>query len=122
MGTWGDGGTLVSKPYIAWGAYINRMSSYYKGCRYDVKQRSGPAACPMNVLYWDFLDRHRERFTSHPRMSMTIRHVEKISEPELVTIRREAAAFRDLLSCDRDFAPPAVMEKRDDISRAPSIA
>ncbi len=122
MGTWGDGGTLASKPYVASGAYINRMSNHCKGCRYDVKQRTGVDACPMNVLYWDFLDRHRERFASHPRMSMMIRHVGNIAEPELVTIRREAAAFRDSLTYDRDFAPPVVVKAHDDISRAPSIA
>jgi len=122
MGTWGDGGTLASKPYVASGAYINRMSNYCKSCRYDVKQRTGPDACPMNVLYWDFLDRHRERFASHPRMSMMIRHVEKMAEPELVTIRREAREFRELLAYDRDFALPAVTESRDDISRAPPMA
>jgi len=107
MGTWGDGGTLASKPYVASGAYINRMSNYCGACRYNVKQRTGPDACPMNLLYWDFLDRHRERFASHPRMSMMIRHVEKILPPELESIRREAAEFRASLQYDDDFTPPA---------------
>ena len=105
MGTWGDGGALASKPYVASGAYINRMSNYCGSCQYNVKERTGAKACPVNLLYWDFLDRHRARFASHPRMSMMIRHVEKIPEPELVMIRREAAAFRESLSYDRDFAP-----------------
>ena len=122
MGTWGDGGTLASKPYVASGAYINRMSNYCKGCHYDVKQRTGANACPVNLLYWDFLDRHRARFASHPRMSMMIRHVERIAEPELVTIRREAAAFRESLTYDRDFAPPVVAKRSDDISPASSTA
>lgn len=122
MGTWGDGGALASKPYVASGAYINRMSNYCKSCRYDVKQRTGENACPVNALYWDFLDRHRGRFASHPRMSMMIRHVEKIAEPELVAIRRSASAFRESLTYDRDFAPPAVVERDGDVSRAPSIA
>ena len=122
MGTWGDGGTLASKPYVASGAYINRMSNYCKGCHYDVKQRTGANACPVNLLYWDFLDRHRARFASHPRMSMMIRHVERIAEPELVTIRREAATFRELLTYDRDFAPPVVVKKSVDISRASATA
>jgi deoxyribodipyrimidine photolyase-related protein len=94
MGSWGDGGQLASKPYVSSGAYINRMSDYCAGCRYDVTRRTGPDACPMNTLYWDFLDRHRLRFARHPRMAMMIRNVERIAEPELVQIRREAAAFR----------------------------
>ena len=103
MGTWGDGGVLASKPYVASGAYINRMSNYCGKCAFDVKARSGPGACPMNVLYWDFLDRHRARFAAHPRMSMMIRHVERIAEPELVSIRRSASAFREALAYDGEF-------------------
>ncbi|MGL6133698.1 MAG: cryptochrome/photolyase family protein, partial [Prochlorococcaceae cyanobacterium] len=61
MGLFADGGLLASKPYAASGNYINRMSSYCKGCRYNVKQRTGPDACPFNALYWDFLARHREQ-------------------------------------------------------------
>ncbi len=105
MGTWGDGGALASKPYVASGAYINRMSNYCGSCRYDVKQRTGPDACPVNVLYWDFLDRHQARFANHPRMRMMFVHVKKIAEPELVQIRRQAAEFREALSYDGTFAP-----------------
>jgi len=117
MGTWGDGGALASKPYVASGAYVNRMSNYCKDCKYDVKRRTGDGACPMNLLYWDFLDRHRERFASHPRMSMMIRHVENIPSEELVTIRREASAFRDGLQYDGDFAPPPVAHVPSDSAR-----
>ncbi|WP_439643086.1 hypothetical protein [Gemmatimonas sp.] len=76
MGTWGDGGALASKPYVASGAYVNRMSNYCGPCRYDVKQRTGPDACPMNFLYWDFMARHRERFAKHPRMRMMTKHLD----------------------------------------------
>ena len=108
MGTWGDGGALASKPYVASGAYINRMSNYCGGCRYDVKQRTGPDACPVNVLYWDFLASHQARFGTHPRMRMMFVHVKNIAEPELVQIRAQAAAFREALDYDSGFAPPAV--------------
>ncbi|MBL0170281.1 MAG: cryptochrome/photolyase family protein [Gemmatimonadaceae bacterium] len=106
MGTWGDGGVLASKPYVSSGAYIKRMSNHCAECRYDVTQRTGPDACPMNTLYWDFLDRHRERFTAHPRMRMMLTHVQAIPAEELTTIRRQATAFRESLAYDRDFAPP----------------
>jgi deoxyribodipyrimidine photolyase-related protein len=100
MGTWGDGGALASKPYVASGAYINRMSNYCGSCRYDVKQRTGPTACPFNVLYWDFMARHRERFAKHPRMRMMTRHLDTMPAEELVQIRRDAAAFRDAVVCE----------------------
>jgi deoxyribodipyrimidine photolyase-related protein len=106
MATWGDGGVMASKPYVASGSYINRMSNYCTGCRYDVKRRTGPDACPFNLLYWDFLARHRERFASHPRMSMMVRNLDRIAPDELVQIRRDAAAFRASLSYDdREPAP-----------------
>jgi deoxyribodipyrimidine photolyase-related protein len=111
MGTWGDGGVLASKPYVASGAYINRMSDYCGRCAYDVKARSGADACPMNVLYWDFLDRHRARFAAHPRMSMMIRHVERIAEPELVRIRRSATEFRESLAYDASFGAGLVTDR-----------
>lgn len=100
MGTWGDGGALASKPYVASGAYVNRMSNYCGSCRYDVKQRSGADACPMNTLYWDFLARHRERFTTHPRMRMMTKHLDNIPAPELVQIQRQATQFRAALQYD----------------------
>jgi deoxyribodipyrimidine photolyase-related protein len=95
MATWGDGGVMASKPYVASGAYINRMSNYCSSCSYDVTRRSGEGACPVNVLYWDFLARHRERFVNHPRMAMMIRNLDRLDADELVQIRRSADRIRD---------------------------
>ena len=63
-----DGGRLATRPYAASGNYINKMSDYCGGCRYDVKLKTGPDACPFNALYWDFMARHRERFGANPRI------------------------------------------------------
>jgi deoxyribodipyrimidine photolyase-related protein len=92
MGLFADGGLLASKPYAASGAYINRMSTYCKGCRYDVKQRHGPNACPFNTLYWDFLDRNASSLAGNPRMALMIRQLERLTEEERHAIR--AAAHR----------------------------
>jgi deoxyribodipyrimidine photolyase-related protein len=100
MGTWGDGGALASKPYVASGAYVNRMSNYCGSCRYDVKQRTGPDACPMNFLYWDFMAQHRARFANHPRMRMMTKHLDGMADEELVQIRRQAGEFRASLAFD----------------------
>ncbi len=88
-----DGGLLASKPYAASGNYINRMSDYCGTCHYDVKQRTGPAACPFNALYWDFIARHRERFLRNPRMANICRGYGKFDDVEKVRIRESAAAF-----------------------------
>jgi deoxyribodipyrimidine photolyase-related protein len=46
MSQYADGGLMGSKPYIATGKYIERMSPHCKGCRYDPAQRSGDAPAP----------------------------------------------------------------------------
>ncbi|WP_333840657.1 cryptochrome/photolyase family protein [Novosphingobium sp.] len=69
MALFADGGKLGSKPYAASGAYINRMSDYCGGCRYDVKKKTGPDACPFNALYWHFLSRNEKRLSGNPRLA-----------------------------------------------------
>ena len=112
MATWGDGGVMASKPYVASGAYINRMSDYCGQCRYDVKTKTGANACPFNLLYWDFLARHRARFANHPRMAMMIRNLDRIPAPELVQLQREAAVFRESLDFDGN-TPISAQSSRD---------
>ena len=63
-----DGGRLASKPYAASGAYIDRMSDYCRSCRYKVKQKTGPDACPFNALYWHFLARNETRLARNARL------------------------------------------------------
>ncbi|MFM1959137.1 MAG: hypothetical protein RL588_654 [Pseudomonadota bacterium] len=92
MSQYADGGLLGSKPYAASGSYIHRMSDYCGGCAYDVKARSGTGACPFNRLYWDFIDRHAERFASNPRMAQSVRTLERMGEDRRREIRADAAA------------------------------
>ncbi len=90
-----DGGMLASKPYAASGAYINRMSDYCSGCAYDVKEKSGPSACPFNLLYWHFLIENQQRLSTNPRMAMPYRTLSKMSDERRAQITREANAFLD---------------------------
>ncbi len=90
-----DGGFMATKPYCGSGAYLSKMGNYCAGCRYDPKKKSGPGACPFNLLYWDFYDRHAERFARNPRTSMMVKSWEKRPELEKKTIRQEAARFLD---------------------------
>lgn len=93
MSQFADGGLLASKPYAASGAYINRMSNYCGSCRYDVKQRTGPDACPFNALYWNFIARNRDKIGQNPRMAQTVRTYDKFSDLERQRIADSAAAF-----------------------------
>lgn len=84
MGVHADGGTMMTKPYAAGGAYISRMSNYCKPCVYDPKLRVGEKACPFTTLYWDFLDRHKEAFVKNHRMSQQLFGLNRLSDlPEL---------------------------------------
>jgi deoxyribodipyrimidine photolyase-related protein len=92
MSQFADGGLLASKPYVASGAYINRMSNHCKGCRFDVKQRTGVDACPFNALYWDFIARNRDKLASNPRMAQMYRGYDRFAETEQEAIHDSAAA------------------------------
>ncbi len=97
MSQWADGGIVGSKPYVSSGAYIDRMSDYCKNCRYKVKQKTGEEACPFNVLYWDFLDRHRDRFAPNPRMSNMYRTWDRMDEAKRTTVLSDAKSWLNKL-------------------------
>jgi len=90
MSQFTDGGVMASKPYSATGSYINRMSNYCKGCRYNPKESIGPKACPFTTLYWNFLDRHRERLAKNQRMSLQMKNLNRLDEQNLNGIRKAA--------------------------------
>jgi len=94
MGLFADGGILASKPYAASANYIDKMSDYCKGCKYDKRDRASEKACPFNFFYWDFLARHREKLRSQGPMSFILANLDKISPEELNQIRQNAIDFR----------------------------
>ena len=91
MSQFADGGALASKPYAASGAYIDRMSNYCGACRFDVKQRTGPGACPFNALYWDFIARSRAKIAGNPRMAQMVRTYDAFAPAERERIAESAA-------------------------------
>ena len=94
MSQFADGGVMGSKPYVATGKYINRMSNYCQSCRYDPSKSTGNEACPFTTLYWDFLDKHNEQLRTNPRMSLQLRNLERIKPSQLQLIREHAALIR----------------------------
>ncbi|MBK1643568.1 cryptochrome/photolyase family protein [Thiocapsa imhoffii] len=98
MSQYADHGRLASKPYVATGQYIARMSNYCHQCRYDPKASLGDRACPFTTLYWDFLARHAGRFASHPRTALQWRNLARLDAERLTAIRRGADALRRSLA------------------------
>jgi deoxyribodipyrimidine photolyase-related protein len=94
MSQYADGGVMASKPYIATGNYIQRMSNYCQGCRFDPAQATGARACPFTTLYWDFLNRHRSLLAKNPRMSLQVRNLARLQPAQLEAIRQEANVLR----------------------------
>ena len=97
MSLFADGGVIASKPYVSSGAYINRMSDYCKGCHYKVSVKTGEGACPFNLLYWHFLDRHRDRFSGNARMGNMYRTWDRMDEDRRATVLSEAEAFLEAM-------------------------
>ncbi len=94
MSQFADDGIVATKPYISSGKYIQRMSDHCSQCAYDVKRRTGEGACPFNVFFWEFLDRHRARLADNHRMGMMMRNLERIDAVELDEIRTTARQYR----------------------------
>jgi deoxyribodipyrimidine photolyase-related protein len=95
MTQFADGGVVASKPYVSSGNYIAKMSNYCGGCAYSVKTKVGEGACPFNLLYWAFLDRHRDRFARNPRMAQMYATWDRMAEDKRHAILGEAQAFLD---------------------------
>ncbi len=93
MSQFADGGIIASKPYISSGNYINKMSNYCKGCAYSVSTKVGEGACPFNLLYWHFLDRHAATFAKNPRMGQMYATWNRMADDKRQTIVAEANVF-----------------------------
>ena len=99
-----DGGYLGSKPYAAGGNYINRMSDFCRGCRYDVKAKAGPDACPLNYLYWNFMLENRPKLGRNPRLAQPFRTLDRLGPERQAEIRADSRRFLDSLATAPDRA------------------
>ncbi len=102
MALFADGGKLASKPYIASGKYLKKMSNYCENCSFQPELRLGDKACPFTVLYWDFLLQHAEKFVKHPRLALQVRNALALSAEEQEAIQKAAAAWRQHLLPEKE--------------------
>lgn len=91
MALFANGGRFTSKPYVASGQYISRMSNHCKGCRYRPDRATGDDACPMTTLYWAFLDQFEAQWAAHPRTALMVKNLQRLSPEQRQAIRDQAA-------------------------------
>ena len=99
MSQFGDGGIMASKPYIASGKYIQRMSNHCKGCQYDpaksIDDAMGGKACPFTTLYWDYMIQHEAMLAKNPRMGMQLKNLGRLSAEQRQAITAQAKIHRE---------------------------
>lgn len=100
MSQYGDGGLIGTKPYVATGAYINKMSNSCRHCRYNPSKSVGEDACPFTTLYWDFLARHQALFANNQRMKFQYANLARKDPGELTMIRARAEALKVRLTAE----------------------
>lgn len=94
MSQFADGGLMASKPYVASGKYIDRMSNHCKGCRFNPALSTGETACPFTTLYWDYLIRHADTLAKNPRMLMQLKNANRLTSEERQAIALQAQSHR----------------------------
>ena len=94
MSQYADGGLMASKPYVATGKYISRMSNYCASCRFKPDESVGEQACPFTTLYWDFLLRHRAVLRGNQRMAMQLKNLDRLSDERRRAIQAQADQHR----------------------------
>ncbi|MDP4611968.1 MAG: cryptochrome/photolyase family protein [Opitutales bacterium] len=94
MSQYGDGGLMASKPYVATGSYINKMSNYCKSCPKNPKEKTGENACPFTTLYWDYLIRNQDALKSNNRMGLQLRNLDRLNNGDRSAIAKAANQIR----------------------------
>jgi deoxyribodipyrimidine photolyase-related protein len=80
MATYADGGLMSTKPYVSSANYINKMSNYCKKCPYNPKEKTGDHACPVNALYYYFLDSQKNKLKDNPRMKFMYGNFDRLEK------------------------------------------
>ena len=91
MALYANAGRITSKPYIASGQYIKRMSNYCTGCQYRPEVKTGPRACPITTLYWYFLEKHEKLLAANPRTSLMAKSITRMPPSDRAELRAHAA-------------------------------
>ena len=85
MALFSDGGIFATKPYICGSNYLLKMSDYGRGDWCDT----------VDGLYWRFVDKHADYFSSNPRLSMMPKTLERLKPERKSKIFAAAEEFLD---------------------------
>ena len=97
MSQFADGGVMGSKPYIASGKYISRMSNYCSGCEFDPEDSESAKACPFTTFYWEFIQKHSELLRKNPRIGAQVLNWDRMTPLRKQRILERAKVSRDLI-------------------------
>jgi deoxyribodipyrimidine photolyase-related protein len=86
MGLFATGDLMTTKPYVSGTPYINKMSDYCSGCRFDPAKN-----CPISSLYWAYLARHEDKLSTLPRLRLPLASLAKRSAEKR---RRDRRVFQ----------------------------
>ncbi|MFZ4722571.1 MAG: cryptochrome/photolyase family protein [Phycisphaerales bacterium] len=100
MATYGAGGVMTTKPYVAGAAYIDRMSDYCSGCAF-----TPGGDCPVTPLYWAFLERHEPQLKSNPRLKLPLASMRKRPAERRDHDQRTFVHVREVLANGKPLVP-----------------
>ena len=93
MSQFADGGIVGTKPYVSTGQYLKKQGHYCGTCWYSVDQKTGPKACPLNALYWDFHARNRAQLEPLPRIGYAYPTWDKMDPNHRIALLEQAAVW-----------------------------
>ena len=83
MSQFSDAGLMSTKPYISSSNYVIKMSNYKKGEWSDI----------WDALFWNFINKHKDKIKLNPRMGMMVRLLDKKSSEEINVITNRADTY-----------------------------
>jgi len=87
MSQFADAGLMATKPYISGSNYLKKMGNFSNGDWNAV----------WDGLFWNFMDKHREFFSSNPRLGMLLRTFDRMPEEKRLNHLKNAKSFLDAL-------------------------
>jgi deoxyribodipyrimidine photolyase-related protein len=110
MGTFALADLFTTKPYVSGSNYIAKMSDYCSSCRFDPKKN-----CPIQSLYWAFLDRHEQTLTNQGRMNLMYGMLRRRGSEKRIADQVVFEVVSALLKAGKTLSPEHIRQGIEDI-------